>query len=415
MNTVLVNGRRYLKPRAPTAIICVDGWDPAYLRAGLASGDLSCVASFYAHGFVAFASAVMPTFTNPNNASIVTGVTPAEHGIQGNYFYERETGREVMLNDASFLRTPTILAALERAGVRVGIVTAKDKLRSIIAAGLEGIAISAERPSSATIAYAGLRTLIGAMPPPDRYSAELSYYALDAAVQIMRTGDADLIYVSLSDFVQHKYAPGHPDANAFFRKLDATIDELTRMGVTVGITADHGMNDKCGDDGRPNALYVEDELAERFGAGKFKVICPITDPYVRHHGALGSFARVYALTADADLEVARRALACLPGVQAVFDRRSAADDLDLPFDLEADLAVVAASDFVLGSCQSHHDLSAVSGARLRSHGGASELVVPFVINAPIKAEYVLRAARRGLRNYDIFDYVLNGMAGTEAQ
>ena len=354
----------------------------------------------------------MPTFTNPNNASIVTGVTPAEHGIQGNYYYERETGREVMLNDASFLRAPTILSALERAGVRVGIVTAKDKLRSIISAGLEGIAISAEYPSSTTIADARLRALIGAMPAPDRYSAELSYYALDAAVHIMRAGGADLVYVSLSDYVQHKCAPGHPDANAFFHKLDSTVDELTRLGVTVGITADHGMNDKCGADGTPNALYLEDELTERFGAGKFKVICPITDPYVRHHGALGSFARVYALTPDADLEAARHELTRLPGVQTVFDRRSAADDLDLPFDLEADLAVVAASDFVLGSRRSDHDLSHVGDARLRSHGGASELVVPFVVNAPIKADYVLRAARRGLRNYDIFDYVLNG---TEAR
>jgi phosphonoacetate hydrolase len=91
----------------------------------------------------------------------------------------------------------------------------------------------------------------------------------------------------------------------------------------------------------------------------------------------------------------------------VLDRQVASDDLDLPFDLEADLVVLGAADFVLGSTPSSHDLSALDGARLRSHGGMSELVVPFVINAPVEATYVLRATRRGLRNFDIFDYVLN--------
>jgi phosphonoacetate hydrolase len=408
IQNLLVNGRRYRKPCVPTVVICVDGWDPAYLRAGLKACELHFLGSLQWRGFIAQASAVMPTFTNPNNASIVTGVSPAEHGIQGNYLYDRESGREVMVNSGAFLRTPTILASLEHAGVRVGIVTAKDKLRSIIGAELRGLKLSAESANLEAIIDPQLRERIGELGAPDKYSAELSYYALEAALHIMRAGAADLLYVSLSDYVQHKSAPGEAAATDFFRHLDEAVKELTHLGVLVGLTADHGMRDKCGVTGKPNVLYLESELSVRCGAGNFKVICPITDPYVRHHGALGSFARVYALTPDANLIAAREHLARLRGIEAVLERQTAADDLDLPFDLEADLVVLAAHDFVLGSTPANHDLSALGKERLRSHGGASELVVPFLINAPITDEYALRATRRGLRNFDMFDYVLNG-------
>jgi phosphonoacetate hydrolase len=408
--TLLINGRHYRKPRVPTVVICVDGWDPAYLRAGFKGRELDFLSTLQWRGFIALASAVMPTFTNPNNASIVTGVSPAEHGIQGNYLYDRDSGREVMVNSGDFLRAPTILATLERAGVRAGIVTAKEKLRSIIGAELHGLKLSAEAANFESIADPRLRQSIGALGSPDRYSADLSYYALQAALHIMRAGAADLLYVSLSDYVQHKSAPGEAAANDFFRHLDEVVKELTHLGVVVGLTADHGMRDKCSATGEPNVLYLESELSVRCGPGKFKVICPITDPYVRHHGALGSFARVYALTADADVVTAREHLAGLHGVEAVLERQAAADDLDQPFDLEADLAVLATGDFVLGSTPANHDLSALGKERLRSHGGASELLVPFLLNAPVTDEYALRATRRGLRNFDIFDYVLNGAA-----
>jgi len=58
------------------------------------------------------ALSAMPSFTNPNNISIITGRPPSVHGIAGNYFHDPATGREVMMNDARFLRAGTIMKAL---------------------------------------------------------------------------------------------------------------------------------------------------------------------------------------------------------------------------------------------------------------------------------------------------------------
>ena len=71
----------------------------------------------------------MPTFTNPNNLSIVCGVPPSVHGICGNYFWDPAAdggrGAEVMMNDPAYLRAGTLLAAASDAGARVAVVTAR--------------------------------------------------------------------------------------------------------------------------------------------------------------------------------------------------------------------------------------------------------------------------------------------------
>src|SRR2546425_12783815 len=72
---------------------------------------------------------VMPSFTNPNNLSIVTGAPPSVHGISGNYFWDPQAGVEVMMNDPKYLRAETILARLAGAGAPGGGGTAKGKLR----------------------------------------------------------------------------------------------------------------------------------------------------------------------------------------------------------------------------------------------------------------------------------------------
>src|SRR3546814_11799959 len=81
------------------------------------------------------------------------------------------------------------------------------------------------------------------------------------------------MYLSTSDYVQHKYAPGEADANAFHTAVDRRIARMIELGATVALTADHGMADKSDRDGRPNVVYAEDALNERFGAGSVRVIC----------------------------------------------------------------------------------------------------------------------------------------------
>src|SRR6476660_8284477 len=215
MADVSVNDRRYRTPERPTVVICFDGCDPQYIRRGIADGILPTIASFQKSGFYAIADAVVPTFTNPNNTSIVTGAPPALHGISGNYYLDRATGEERMITDASLMRCGTILAAMADAGVKTAAVTAKDKLRLMLARDLKGIGFSSEKADQATMAGNGI-TDVEAMvgrKKPDQYSADLSLFVLDAGIKLHERGAASLLYLSLSDFVQHAHAPGEPEAN----------------------------------------------------------------------------------------------------------------------------------------------------------------------------------------------------------
>ena len=70
---ISVNGRSYRKPTVPTVVICYDGCDPRYISHGVLNGLLPNISRIISDGFFAIADAAMPTFTNPNNMSIVTG------------------------------------------------------------------------------------------------------------------------------------------------------------------------------------------------------------------------------------------------------------------------------------------------------------------------------------------------------
>jgi phosphonoacetate hydrolase len=408
MSNVEVNGRHYRVPERPTVVVCFDGCDPAYIARGLADGILPTIAGLRDTGFVGEALAAVPTFTNPNNASIVTGVPPAVHGISGNYYLDRATGEERMITDGTMLRCPTILAAMAEAGVGTAAVTAKDKLRLMLARGLKGIAFSSEKADRAILAGNGItdvEAMIG-RPTPDQYSADLSLFVLDAGVKLLERGAAQLLYLSLSDFVQHAFAPGAPEADVFNRAVDERIGRLIALGATVGVVADHGMNDKSCPDGTPNVIFLEEELARRFGDGAVRVICPITDPFVRHHGALGSFVRVYRRKAG-DLASLMAATAEMPGVELVLDGPAAAARFELPLDLEGDFVVLGDASTVIGANSAEHGLTGLAGHRLRSHGGLGEQRVPFIVSRRLRPDYL--AGKPGaLRNFDIFDAVLNG-------
>ena len=407
---VEVNGRTYAAPKRPTAVIVVDGFDPAYLDRGFANGTLPTMQSFTKAGFVGIADCSMPSTTNTNNTSIVTGVPPAVHGINGNYYLDAETGKEIMITDASRLRCGTILGALSEAGVPTAVVTAKDKLLKVLAYRMTGIAFSSEYAHKANLAdnaIDNVEAMVG-RPQPDQYSADLSLFVLDAGVKILSAFGPSLMYLSTSDYVQHKHAPGEPEADAYHRAVDTVVGKLIALGATVAITADHGMNDKSAADGTANVIYLEDQLNERFGAGAVRVICPIADPFVQHHGALGSFVRVHLRT-PADVAAMMAFSGTLSGVELVLDKADVCRGFDLPLDREGDFAVFGDRRTVIGARREDHDLTQLAGHRLRSHGGLGEQKVPFLISRPLNAAYRQRAKDRPLHNYDIFDFALNGV------
>jgi phosphonoacetate hydrolase len=399
-----VNGRRYRLAHQPTVVVCVDGCEPDYIAQSVAHGHTPWMKEVLATGTVLTADCVIPSFTNPNNLSIVTGVPPSVHGICGNYLFDVASGAEVMMNDPKWLRAPTILAALANAGQFVAVVTAKDKLRKLLGHGMKGICFSAEKADEATLEENGIDDVVElvGMPVPSVYSAELSEFVFAAGVELMaHERRPDVMYLSTTDYVQHKHAPGTEGADAFYRMMDGYLGKLDAMGCVIALTADHGMNAKTRMDGAPDVLYLQDVLDAWLGAGKARVILPITDPYVVHHGALGSFATVY-LPNGADVAALSTRIAAIRGVESVRSREEAATFFELPADRIGDLVVVAERSKVIGTSASRHDLSGLD-APLRSHGGVSEQRVPLIVNRRLEGVDL----DRRFRNFDAFDLVLN--------
>ena len=402
-----VNNRSYRLPQQPTVVVCVDGCEPDYISQAVAHGKMPWMKRVLASGTALQADCVIPSFTNPNNLSIVTGAPPSVHGICGNYLYDVDSGTEMMMNDPKWLRAPTLLAALADAGKSVVVITAKDKLRKLLGHKMRGICFSAEKADQVSETENGIADVLGlvGLAVPDVYSTALSEFVFAAGVALMKTKRPDVMYLSTTDYVQHKHAPGTPEADEFYHMMDRYLAQLEELGCVIAVTADHGMNAKTWLDATPDVIYLQDVLDNWLGAGIARVILPITDPYVVHHGALGSFATVYLpakVDANNETDALARRIAALRGMEAVYSRADAANRFELPPDRIGDLVAVSERSTVIGTSASRHDLSALE-VPLRSHGGVSEQRVPLILNRRIDKPDV---ARRW-RNFDAFDLALN--------
>jgi len=383
---VVVNGRAYRRPARSTVVVCLDGSAFEYIERAAAAGAAPFLQSLVRSKFFRLATSALPSFTNPNNVSIVTGVAPAVHGISGNFFLDRATGEAVMMNDPSLLRADTILAAFSQAGTRVAVVTAKDKLRRLL-----GHGIDPETGTCVSMEAKGVTV----------YSSSLSKETLAEGVRLLEAASPPaLMYLSTSDYVQHKYEPGDEAANDFYAAIDRSLAAIGAAGATLVVTADHGMRAKADETGVPRAIYLQDVLDEWLGAGAARVILPITDPYVLHHGALGSCAMVYLASPDDAAAVAQR-VAGMPDVDLAVPHDQACADFELPAGRTGDVVVFSNGDTVIGTRPADHDLSALD-APLRSHGGRSEQLVPLLANVATRIP-----ASRPLRNFDAFDVALN--------
>ncbi len=241
-----------------------------------------------------------------------------------------------------------------------------------------------------------------------RYSPELSLFVLDAGIRFLEEDDPPgLLYLTLTDYVQHTFAPDHPQALEFYHALDQRLERLEQLGATVAVTADHGMHDKCAADGSYRIIYLQDLLNERFGAGAARVICPITDAFVAHHGSLGSFVRVYC--SEVPVRDAIDFMRSIDGIELVLDREQAAARFDLPFDVEGDAVAISTKTHCIGMGRADHDLTDLHGTRLRTHGGIAEREVPFIVNHRLNLRYRKLAASEQLMNYKIVEFALNGV------
>lgn len=405
-NSFSVNGKEYHAAEKPIVVICIDGSADEYLDVSLAYDRMPNIKCMSKQGYRGMVRGALPSFTNVNNSSIVTGVSPAIHGISGNFFYDAAKDKEVMMNSSEYLRAETILAAASNAGRKVAVVTAKEKLRDILSYKMKGIAISAEKANQAKKETHGIDNVeeIVGYKTPAIYSADASLFVLRAGVAFIEKGLADFLYLSLTDYMQHTFAPEAKESLDFYEAMDKEIGKLLTLGAVVGATADHGMNAKVKEDGSPNVLFIEDMLKEKFG-DHFRVICPITDPYVKHHGALGSYVVVH-INDQSIISDVKNWLMMQRGITEVYDKATAVRLLEQPEDRIGDLVVLSSRDVVLGRSPQYHDLSALDGT-LRSHGGRYEEMVPMIISHPLNERYKKKAACDP-RNFDIFDFTING-------
>jgi len=411
--TLTINGTNYRAPEQPVVLVCVDGGDYAYLDHGIKKGIIPTIQRFMEEGFYTMAQGTMPSFTCPNNMSITMGCPPATHGISGNFYLDRARNEPVVMTGPELLRVNSIMSEFSRAGRKVVSITAKDKLRRQLQKGMDlsrgSVSLSSQHADRCTLAENGIENVLEyvGQPLPDMYSADLSLFVLDAGFRLLEDRRPDLLYLSLTDFIQHAYAPGHAASDHFYTELDWRFARLEALGATVALIADHGMRDKTNADGSPRVVWLQDILDQKFGSGNTKVICPITDAFVGHHGALGGFVRVYSsenVTAEQILDVVRS----IAGVERALTREAVASEFELPLEPEGDVAVLADADTVIGARAVDHDLSGLKGGRLRTHGSEHEASVPFIINRCLNAEYAERARLSTLQNYEVFDYILNG-------
>jgi phosphonoacetate hydrolase len=407
---VVANDRTYAAPKTCAIAICLDGCEPEYLEVAIAKGLMPVLKRMRETGTDRLAHSVIPSFTNPNNLSIATGRPPAVHGICGNFLFDPDTGEEVMMNDVRFLRAPTLFSKFYEAGARVAMVTAKDKLRALLGSGLKfdedrAIAFSSERSGETTKAEHGIDDAsewLG-MPVPEVYSAELSEFVFAAGVKLLKEWAPDVMYLSTTDYVQHKFAPHDQGALNFYAMFDRYLGELDAMGAAIVVTADHGMKPKHDANGDPAVIYMQDVMDAWLGQAAARVILPITDPYVVHHGALGSFATCY-LPDGADVGDIVARLRALPEMLEVLAKAEAVATYELPADRIGDFTMVSTENMTIGTSAHRHDLAALKEP-LRSHGGLTEQEVPFIVNRVIDLPNA-----PVLRNFDAFYYATKAAA-----
>ena len=401
-----INQRNYpSKVNKPVVVICLDGSQKEYLDIASNESLTPNLDKIINEGEFILAHSAIPSFTNPNNISIVTGQPSAVHGICGNFFYTPSTGEEVMMNDPQYLRAPTIFQKFYEQGAKIAVITAKDKLRSLLGNGLKfnenkAICFSSEKSDQTTLEQNGIEKVNEWLetPVPEVYSQDLSEFVMKAGVKILNEFKPDIMYLSTTDFIQHKYEPGHEIANRFYQMFDHHIGLLNDNDISLVITADHGMKAKTNFDGEPNAIFLEDLLNKKFPQENFKVILPITDPYVVHHGSLGSFAMIYVENQELIPHVLEE-IKKIPEIEEVLNKQDACKTYHLPEDRSGDIVCMSSESFTIGSSKSKHDLSTLKEP-LRSHGGLHEREVPFILNSS-KSDI---SKQLQIYNYDAFYY-----------
>lgn len=323
-----------------------------------------------AAGFCIEGDSVIPSVTNVNNVSIVTGSHPDVHGITANYWFRPETGDGVYVESPEYLLAANVFQRARAAGLRSALLTSKNKLKRILEPGTD-FSLSAEHPTPELARKVG--------PAESIYSAAINHWLYRALGHVLRTVDPDLVYISTTDYIMHKHAPAEEESIRHLDEIDRLLGEVLNdyPDMEVYITADHGMNRKT------KGVDLKRVLAEAGIESEFVPV--IKDRYVAHHDNLGGVAYLYLQPGgpgrDGRLARALETLRATPGVEEAYPREEAAGKFRLRPERIGDLFVLGAREYVFGQFEQKEREVAV-----RSHGSRHESRVPIIgWNSPTPA------------------------------
>jgi len=343
-------------------IIMMDGFGEDYYR----NSDMPTLQAMEKKGLYKVVPSLMPSVTNVNNASIITGVTPDVNGITGNAFLNPASGKEELTEDPGLVLTPTIFERAAKAGVRSILFSCKTKTVQLLSRGT-GEAVSRETASPEWIQRIGER--------PDIYSREINYWIMEAALySIKHDAGLGLIYIHTTDYPMHTWPPQSAESKEHLHRMDGYLAQLIQAApdAAILITADHNVHhkSKCWD--------LEKACAAR-GVPVRAAINPEKDKYFKHHMGMGGSEYIY-LKELQDPGKVRETILSLKGVEEVIPREEAVRRYHLMGDRIGDLMVLADSSTVFGQLEASE--SQVLPETYRSHGSAYEARVPvFLYNA----------------------------------
>ncbi len=340
-------------------IATIDGGGVDYFEAA----DIPNIRRMMASGFFVEGSSMIPSVTNVNNVSIVTGEYPCRHGITSNYWYRPETGDGVYMESPEFLMTETVFQRVRPLGMGSVLLTSKDKLKRILEPGTD-LSFSAETPPKE------IREAVG--PTENIYSAEINHWLFRSLHHVIREYHPDLMYISTTDYIMHKYPPSHEIAIKHLNGIDSILGDILAdyPEIEVYITADHGMNAK------DKAINLKQVLSTAGIASEFVPV--IKDRYVVHHDNLGGIAYLYLLSDNSSKtdkkklrERAAAVLLTVPEVEEIYTREEAATSFHLLEDRIGDLLVLGTENVVFGEYEDK-----IREVSIRSHGSRYESTVP---------------------------------------
>ncbi|MDP6454918.1 MAG: alkaline phosphatase family protein [SAR202 cluster bacterium] len=347
-----------------TVVVTIDGFDPEYLDACEAPN----LQELGRKGFLKIGKSMMPSVTNVNNVSLVTASYPEVHGISSNYRMIRETGEEIYMESGEYILAETMFQRATKIGKRSILVTSKDKLRTLLSDGAT-ITVSSEQAPEWVVAGPNVGQ------PPHVYSLEVNGWSINAANFIMTQHEADLVYITTTDYAMHTYAPDAPESQQHITILDNAIGDLleTHPDTTFLLTADHGMSAK-------SRLIDLDDVLGAHGIRAVQVPI-IKDRYVVHHSNLGGCMFIYMDPEHLNrTDEAMKILSETPGIDDVYSREDAVEKLNLYHERIGDIVVTADKATVFGPSELSRELGGEGKVPpgLRSHASAHEQDIPLI-------------------------------------